>query len=104
MTLCSLGRSVLVLTLIFGLVTVSIIPLITPLRLIHKKYNLWSSAKIRSTSRQRWNRAQPGDYSSETDLFQPGIPALAVTGLSIRALPQGCTHGPIPDRAIFQPD
>jgi hypothetical protein len=63
-------------------VTVSIIPLITSLRLINKKYNLWNSAGIRRTSWQQWNRAQPGDYSSQTGLFQPGI-----SRTSRRALP-----------------
>src|SRR6202047_2175797 len=76
MTLCSRGRSVLVLTLVFGLVTVSIIPVSTSLRLSLMKYNLRNGGGadyFTRASLQRRNRAQIGDYISQIGLFQPRI-------------------------------
>src|ERR1700738_3269590 len=76
MTLCSRGRSVLVLTLVFGLVTVSIIPVSTSLRLSLLEYNLRNdggAGYFTSASLQRRNRAQIGDYISQIGLFQPHI-------------------------------
>src|ERR1700694_3624097 len=76
MTLCSRGRSVLVLAVVFGLVTVSIIPVSTSLRLSLLEYNLRNdggAGYFTSASLQRRNRAQIGDYISQIGLFQPHI-------------------------------
>src|SRR5512143_1219791 len=79
MTLCSRGRSVLVLTLVFGLVTASIIPASISRHFVAERQENTASgpwvepADFTIASLQRRHLAQIGDDVSQIGLFQPCI-------------------------------
>src|SRR5258708_26699459 len=78
MTLCRRGRSVLVLTLVFGLVTVSVMPASTPdaFAISPPEYNPLAdrgTGCFPMASFQRRHCAQIGNYIGQVALFQAGI-------------------------------
>src|SRR5258708_25590249 len=81
MTLCRRGRSVLVLTLVFGLVTVSVMPASTPdaFAISPPEYNPLAdrgTGCFAMASLQQRHCAQIGNDIDEVGLFQAGIIAV----------------------------